>query len=130
LEGVGSTHGGTSRAVSMSMNGGNTAVFRVRADRFDNQVEFIGAVDLACDAVGHIGPDELGFREVIEPVNALGIAVPHKEHGVRRVFRPRDEDEVIGAEVEHEGQKGRERKNTPACTNERITLLSRPRAPR
>jgi len=60
-------------------------VFRVRADRFDNEVEFIGAVDLARYAVGHAGPDELGFGEVIEPVDPLRIAVLHEEHGIRRV---------------------------------------------
>jgi hypothetical protein len=42
-------------------------VFRVLADRFEYQVEFVGAVDLARDALGHVGPHELGFGEVIEP---------------------------------------------------------------
>jgi hypothetical protein len=83
-------------------------MFRVRADRFDNQVEFVGAVDLACYTIGHVRADELGFGEVIEPVNTLGIAIEHKEQGVRRVFRPRDENEVIGAEVEHAGTEGAE----------------------
>jgi hypothetical protein len=83
----GSVHGGTSRAVSRNRNCGDPAVFRVQADRFDDEVEFIGAVDLAHYAVGHTGPDELGFGEVIEPVNPLRIAVLHEEHGVRRIFR-------------------------------------------
>ena len=81
-------------------------MFRVQADRFDDEIELIGAVDLARYAVGHVGPDELGFGEVIEPVNPLRIAVPHEEHGIRRIFRPRDQEEMIGAEVEH----GREQK--------------------
>ncbi len=76
-------------------------MFRVQADRLDDEVEFVGAVDLARYIVGHTGPNELGFGEVIEPVNPLRIAVQHEEHGIRRVFRPRDQDEVIGAEVEH-----------------------------
>ena len=82
-------------------------MFRVRADRFDDEVESVGAVDLARYAVGHVGPDELGFGEVIEPVDPLRIAVLHEEHGVRRVFRPRDQEQMIGAEVEHRGEKGR-----------------------
>jgi len=89
-------------------------VFRIQADQLDNEVEFIGAVDLARYAVGHIGPDELGFGEVIEPVNPLRVAVLHEEHGIRGIFRPRDQDEVIGAEVEHAGQKGRESELPPA----------------
>ena len=83
-------------------------MFRVRAERFDNQVKFVGAVDLARYTIGHVGPDELGFGEVIEPVNPLRVAVLHEEHGVRRIFRPRDQNEVIGAEVE-QGKEGRER---------------------
>ncbi len=63
-------------------------MFRVRADRFDDEIEFIGAVDLARYAVGHAGPDELGFGEVIEPVSPLRVVVSHEEHGVRGVFRP------------------------------------------
>jgi hypothetical protein len=49
------------------------SVFGVRPDRFDHEVEFVGAIDLACYAIGHVGPDELGFDEVIEPVNALRV---------------------------------------------------------
>ena len=58
------------------------------ANRFDYQIESVGAVDLARYTVGHTGPDELGFGEVIEPVNPLRIAVLHEDHGVRRIFRP------------------------------------------
>jgi hypothetical protein len=99
-------------------------VSRVRPDRFDDKVEFVGAVDLARHAVGHIGPDELGFGEVIEPVNALRIAVLHEEHGVRRVFRPRDEDQVIGAEVEHFGGEGAEVQFTPARLGSAVVELA------
>ena len=65
--GSGSTHLGASRAVSRNRSGGNPTVFRVQADRFDDEVEFVGAVDLARYAVGHAGPDELGFGEVTHP---------------------------------------------------------------
>jgi len=87
---TGSAQGGPSRAVSRNRNFGNPALFRVQADRLDDEIEFIGAVDLARHAVGHIGPDELGFGGVIEPVNPLRVAVLHEEHGIRQIFRPRD----------------------------------------
>ena len=60
----------------------------VRPDRFDNQVESIGAVDLARYAVGHIGPDEQGFGKVMEPINALRVEVLQQEHRERRILRP------------------------------------------
>jgi hypothetical protein len=56
-------------------------VSRVRTDRFDEEIELAGAIDFARHAVGPAGPDEVGFGEVIEPVNSLRIAVPHEEHG-------------------------------------------------
>ena len=52
----------------------------VRQDRYDHEGEFSGVVDLARYAVGHAGPDELGFDEVVEPVNALRVEVPQLEH--------------------------------------------------
>ncbi len=60
----------------------------VRPNRFDHEVEFVGAVDLARYAVGHIGPDELSFSEVVEPLNALRVEVPQQKHRARRVLRP------------------------------------------
>ena len=76
-------------------------MFGVRPDRFDHEVEFVGAVDLARYAIGHVGPDELGFGEVIEPVNALRVEILQQEHRARTVFRPREQEQMIGAEVEH-----------------------------
>ena len=111
-----SEHGRTSRAVSRSRSCGNPAAFRVQADRFDDEIELVGAVDLARYAVGHVGPDGLGFGKVVEPVNPLRIAVLHEEHGIRRIFRPRDQNEMIGAEVEHAGQKRRELELPPASS--------------
>ena len=55
-------------------------MFGVRPDRFDNQVESIGTVDLARYAAGLAGPDEQGFAEVVQPVDTLGIEVPQQEH--------------------------------------------------
>ena len=61
-------------------------MFGVRPDRFDHQVEFIGAVDLARYAVRLIRRDELGFGEIvqtIQTINALSVAVQHQEHRAR-----------------------------------------------
>ena len=90
-----------SRAVSRNGNSGTTSVLGVRPDRIDHEVEFVGAVDLARYAVSHIGPDELGFSKVIEPVNALHVAILQQEHRARTIFRPREQEQMIGAEVEH-----------------------------
>ena len=76
-------------------------VFGVRPDRFDHQIEFIGAVDLAPYAVRLIRRDKLGFGEVIQTINALGVAVLHQKHRARTVFHPREQEQMIGAEVEH-----------------------------
>ena len=79
----------------------------VRPDRFDHEVECFGTVDLARYAVGHIGPDAQGFRIVMEQVNALRVEVPKQKHRARRVLRPREQEQVIGAEVEHGRSKKR-----------------------
>ena len=73
----------------------------VQPDRLDHQVEFVGAVDLARYAVVLAWREELGFGEVIQPINALRVVVLHQEHRTRSVFRPREQEQMIGAEVEH-----------------------------
>ena len=105
----------SARAVSRNGNRGTPRVFCVRPDRFDHEVEFVGAVDLARYTISHVGPDELGFGEVIEPVNALRVAILQQEHRTRTVFRPREQEQMIGAEVEHGGEnKGRRPAKVPA----------------
>ena len=73
------------------------SVSGVRPDRFDHQVEFIGAVDLARSAVRPIRRDELGFVEVVQTINALGVAVLHQEHRARPILRPRELDQLAQA---------------------------------
>jgi len=73
----------------------------VWTNRFQHQVQFVGAIDLARYDIGHIGPDELSFREVIEPVNPLGVAVLKQKHRTRSVFRPGEQEQMVGAEIEH-----------------------------
>ena len=69
-------------------------MFRVQADRLDDEVEFVGAVDLARYAVGHTGPNELGFGEVIEPVNSVRAA----KAKLKVAEIPGDEPPRIGGE--------------------------------
>jgi len=77
-----------SRAVSRNKSLRRPRVLGVESDRFNHEVEFVGAVDLACYRVGRSGPEEQGFGEVIEPVNALRVEVPQQEHRTLLVFRP------------------------------------------
>ena len=62
----------------------------VRPNRFEHEAEVVGTVDLARYAVGHIGPDELGYGEVMVPVNVLRAEVLQQEHYARRVLRQRE----------------------------------------
>jgi glycine/D-amino acid oxidase-like deaminating enzyme len=41
------------------------------------------------------------FGEVEHAIHTPGVAVQHDEHRARGVFRPRDQKQEIGAEVEH-----------------------------
>jgi len=65
----------SSRAVSRRRRIGTSSVLGVQADRFDHEVEFVGAVDFARDAISHIGLHTLGFAKVIESVNPLRVAI-------------------------------------------------------
>ena len=94
-----------SGAVSRIRNSGRSTVLGVEANRFDDEVEFVGTVDFARYTVRHAGLNVLSFGEVMEPVNTLRIAVLQQEHCARTIFRPREKEEMIGAEVEHERRK-------------------------
>jgi len=82
-------------------------MFRVRLDGLDDQVEFVGAVDLPRYAVIAVGQDLQGFGEVVQAIDPMRGVISHKEHGARAIFRPRDQGKMIGAEVKHEVAKGR-----------------------
>jgi hypothetical protein len=58
---VESVDGQPSRGVSRNRKSGRPRVSGVRPDRFDYEVEFVGAVDFARYAVSHLGLDEMGF---------------------------------------------------------------------
>ena len=78
----------------MSRSTGVSVVFGVRPDRFDHQVKFIGAVDVARITVRLIRRDELAFIDVAQTINALGVAVLHQEHRARSIPRPRELDQL------------------------------------
>ena len=86
-----------SRAVSRNRNIGMPSVSGVWPDRFDHQVEFIGAVNPARSPVRPIGRNELGSVEVVQAINALGVAVPHQERRARAILRPRELDQLAQA---------------------------------
>ena len=67
-------------------------MFGVRPDRVDHEVKLVGTADLARYAISHVGPDELGINEVIQPANALCVAIPQQGHRPRMVFRPREQE--------------------------------------
>ena len=82
-------------------------MFRVRLDGFDHQVQLVGAVDFPQHAPVLVGRDDLGFAEVVQPIDTAGRIISHDEHNTRTVLRPREQKQMVGAEVEHrrEGKK-------------------------
>jgi hypothetical protein len=76
-------------------------VFRIRLDGLDDQVKFVGAVDLAGYAVIAMWRDLLGSGEVMQAINPACGVISHDKHDTGAVFRPGYESEMIGAEVEH-----------------------------
>jgi hypothetical protein len=79
-------------------------MFDVRLDGLDHQVEFIGAVDLPEHAVILVWRDDLGFGEVVQAIDPVSRVISHDEHNTGAVFHPREQQQMIGAEVEHEGK--------------------------
>ncbi len=78
----------TSRAVSGNGNRRGPDVFGVGPHRFDHQVQFIGAVDFARHAVGLVRHELVGFAEVMQSIDTLGVAVNEQEHRTRPVLFP------------------------------------------
>src|SRR5712692_6775920 len=107
---VESAHGLPSRAVSRNQSSGIERVSVVRSDGLDDEIEFVGAVDFPGDAVIFAWREDAGFGEVVEPVDPSRRVIFHDEHSTSFAFRPREQDEMIGAEVEHGWTGGREQK--------------------
>ena len=75
-------------------------MFGVGPDRLDDQVKFIGAVDFAPHAIGLARHEAVGFGEVMQAIDTLGVAIQQQQHRARPVLLPREQEQMIGAEVE------------------------------
>jgi hypothetical protein len=67
----------------------------------DDQIQFVGAVDLPKHAVILARRENVGFAEVMQPVNTARRVISQDQHGTGAVFGPREQKQMIGAEVEH-----------------------------
>jgi len=76
-------------------------VFGVGPDRFNHQVKFIGAIDFARHTIGLARHEVVDFAEVMQAINTLRVAVDEQQHRTRPVLLPREQEQMIGAEVEH-----------------------------
>ena len=61
----------------MSRSTGRPVVLGIRLDRFDHQVEFVGAVDLARNAVVGAWLHSVSFAEVMQAINAVSGMIEH-----------------------------------------------------
>jgi len=95
----------TSRAGDGNWSCGRPPVLGVRLDRFHDQVEFVGAVDLSEHAIVLVWCDDQGAREVIQAVDPAGGLVEHEEDHAGAVFHPLGQKQMVGAEVEHGRRK-------------------------
>ena len=69
------------------------------------RLQFVRTVDLSRHAVVLAWRDLLGFGEVIQTVDPVGGVILHEEHDTGSVFCPREQEQMIGAEVEHLRQR-------------------------
>ena len=86
----------------------------VQLDRLDDQVECVDAVHFAGHAVGSIWREVEAFGEVEQAIHTPGVVVQHYQHRAGSVFRPREQEQMIGAEVEHRRDQEREPKPPPS----------------
>ena len=89
------------RAVGRREIEGRVLVFGVGLDRFGNQINGLDAVDLAGHAVGFAGNRVEAFGEVQQTVNTADIMIDHEQERTSAVFHPGEQEQMIGAEVEH-----------------------------
>jgi len=103
-------HRWLSRAVSRNRSIGRPRVFVIRLDGLDDEIELIGAVDLPIHAVILAWREDVGFCEVVQAIDSARRVISHEEHNTGTVFHPREQEQVIGAEVEHrEGKRSQVR---------------------
>ena len=83
-------------------------MFHVHLDGLHNQVQLVRAVHLAGHAVVLVWRDLDGSGEVVKAVDPARGVISHEEHDTGAVFRPREQEQMIGAEVEHRWEQERE----------------------
>ena len=88
-------------------------MFAARLDGLDHEITFLGTVDLPGHAVILAWREDVGFGEVVQPINPSRRVVSHDEHNTGAVFRPLEQDEIIGAEVEHRRRTGEREPQLP-----------------
>jgi hypothetical protein len=103
------------RAVDGNWSIGRPRMFRIPLDGLDHEVEFVGAVDLAGDAIVAIRRDLASFGEVVQAIDSACGVVSHEEHNTGAVFGPGYEGEMIGAEVEHDEKEGAGKTRPPSA---------------
>lgn len=80
-------------------------MFRVYLDGVHNQVQFARAVHLAGHAVVLVWRDLDGSGEVVQAVDPARGVTSHEEHDKRAVLRPREQEQMIGAEMNIGGSR-------------------------
>jgi len=103
----------TSRAVIRNRSNRRPPVFAVQLDRLNNQIKGVHAVDLACHAIGTAWDGAKAFGEVKQTIDTTGVAIEHEQQRARGVFCPREQEQVIGAEVEHSGGRKTRQEREP-----------------
>ncbi len=64
-------------------------------------VRRLKTVDLRRNAIVLARCGRLGFGEIMQPINAASRVIPHEQDDAGAIFRPGEQEQVIGAEVEH-----------------------------
>ena len=88
-------------------------MFRVHLDGLHNQIQFFRAVHLARHAVVLVWRDLEGSGEVVQAVDPARGVISHEEHDTEAVFGPGEQEQMIGAEVEHRWEQEREPEKLP-----------------
>ena len=102
------------RAVIGRRSNGTPLMFAIQLDGLDNQVKGIDAVDFACHAIGTAWNGAKAFGEVEQTRDTPGIGIKHEQQRTGAVFYPREQEEMIGAEVEHRRETRAEIETTSA----------------
>ena len=113
-----------SRAVDRNRSNRRPPVLSVQLDRLDDQVKSVHAVDFARHTVSSIRAEAETFGEVQQAIHTAGVGVEHEKHRARGVFGSRDQEQMIGAEVEHRKKQRRSGSGAPAPIGSAVVGLA------